>query len=368
MSELRNKKMQEITLVSLSSPKGGGKDLVCKIIQMIEAWKHSSKVFQDDYIDMEDYIITNIDDPTYINYSSSWVNEKFAKKLKQMLAIPLGIHPEQLEDRVYKDTPLPTEWDLWEVKYKKEERTYIFTKYFTYESDIEDWSFETGNYIQTQEKISSTPRLLMQLIGTEAIRIGLHKNAWVNALFSDYIPRDKGVVFNREDMSIGSAYSHKECSGCKKSFTGFKRARYCNKCIKDESLQIYPKWIITDTRFENEFQAIKARGGITVRIDASKRLDILRVAKAERLAQLELMEDSKDIFYQSSDGDFHIMNNAYQEKYTKLYNKYFNEIEDTHASENEWKTFGFDYSIDNNKGLPHLIKEVKKFVKHYNLV
>jgi hypothetical protein len=61
------------------------------------------------------------------------------------------------------------------------------------------------------------------------------------------------------------------------------------------------------------------------------------------------------------------MNKSYQEKYTKLYNKYFNELEDTHASENEWKTFGFDYTIDNNKDLKHLISECFEFYRHYNL-
>lgn len=62
-----------------------------------------------------------------------------------------------------------------------------------------------------------TVRELLQKMGTDALRDRLHKNVWINALFADY-------------------------------------ARpYCD-------------WIITDMRFINEYDAVKARGGMTIRV------------------------------------------------------------------------------------------------------
>ena len=62
-----------------------------------------------------------------------------------------------------------------------------------------------------------TVRDFLQKLGTDALRNGLHDNVWVNALMADY----------DEDSN----------------------------------------WVITDTRFPNEAQAIKDKGGIVIRVD-----------------------------------------------------------------------------------------------------
>lgn len=62
-----------------------------------------------------------------------------------------------------------------------------------------------------------TVRDFLQKLGTDALRNGLHDNVWVNALMADYT----------EDSN----------------------------------------WIITDTRFSNEAQAIKERDGIIIRVE-----------------------------------------------------------------------------------------------------
>jgi hypothetical protein len=77
-------------------------------------------------------------------------------------------------------------------------------------------------------------REFLQKLGTEAMRDGLHTNVWVNALFADY--------------NI-TGYNYKGCE---------------NKVIQGE--WEYPNWIITDMRFPNEMDAIKERGGITIRV------------------------------------------------------------------------------------------------------
>jgi hypothetical protein len=61
-----------------------------------------------------------------------------------------------------------------------------------------------------------TVRELLQKLGTEAIRDGLHEDAWVNALFANYHQGEN--------------------------------------------------WVITDMRFPNEYEAVKRFGGKTVRL------------------------------------------------------------------------------------------------------
>lgn len=61
-----------------------------------------------------------------------------------------------------------------------------------------------------------TVRTMLQKIGTDCLRDNLHPNVWINALFADYTD-----VLN---------------------------------------------WIITDVRFPNEARAIKARGGVVIRL------------------------------------------------------------------------------------------------------
>ena len=67
-------------------------------------------------------------------------------------------------------------------------------------------------------------RELLQRLGTEAMRDGLHENVWVNALMCDY----KGPKMSEYNPS---------------------------------------NWIITDMRFPNEMEAVVERKGITIRVN-----------------------------------------------------------------------------------------------------
>lgn len=72
-----------------------------------------------------------------------------------------------------------------------------------------------------------TVREFLQRIGTDGLRDGLHANTWINALMADY----EGIY----DI--------------------------------DTDCTTWPNWVVTDTRFPNEAQAIKDAGGIVIRID-----------------------------------------------------------------------------------------------------
>lgn len=115
--------------------------------------------------------------------------KKFAGKLKQIATMLTGIPTEKFEEQEFKQTYLGKEW----------------SKFTT--------SGEFGDIV-TEEKM--TVRDLLQKLGTEAMRVGLHENVWVNATMADY--------------------------------------------------NVEKNWIITDVRFPNEAWAVKQKG-ILIRIN-----------------------------------------------------------------------------------------------------
>jgi hypothetical protein len=137
---------------------------------------------------------------TYTN----WQIKKFSGKLKVIASLLTGIPEEKFEDQEFKQSCLGIEW--------------------SYPVDIP----EHGN-----EMWDMSVREFLQRLGTDAVRNGLHTNAWVNALMADYLTEER--VYD-----LGGGMKH----------------------VTPAS-----KWIITDVRFPNEAQAIKDRGGVIVRID-----------------------------------------------------------------------------------------------------
>ena len=144
---------------------------------------------------------------------NKWQIKKWAGKLKTIASILTGIPVEKFEDQEFKKTLLGPEWGT--VK------------------DIPLNGVPVFADIQFNSLISV--RDFLQKLGTDAIRDGLHENTWVNATLADY---------------------KKESSECGTSSIGT-----IVNCVD------YPNWIITDTRFPNEAEAIKKAGGIVIRIN-----------------------------------------------------------------------------------------------------
>lgn len=125
-------------------------------------------------------IIQKLTTPTPMQ-RSDWEIKKFAGKLKQIASLMTGIPVEKFEDQEFKLSKLGPEWDDMVV------------------------------------------REFLRLLGTEAVRNGVHTNAWVNALFADY---------------------HDNCF-----------------------------WLITDARFPNEAEVIKSKDGVIVRVNRVEKSD-----------------------------------------------------------------------------------------------
>jgi hypothetical protein len=184
---------------------GSGKDTVGKLIQY--NMSRGSRIPIEEVI--EDYNIHE----WWLEEMSGWEIKKWAGKLKYIASIITGIPVEKFEDQEFKKTNLGPEWNI--------------TK--QYESGA-PWIAEGGEAYEEP----MTVRDLLQILGTEAMRDGLHKNVWVNALMADYTPTQvqwsQGPLGGYEDGPM-------------------------------------PNWIITDTRFPNEAQAIKDKGGMVIKVE-----------------------------------------------------------------------------------------------------
>jgi len=190
-------------LIGLVSKIGGGKDTVVQIVQEL-------------YPEL------------------NWQIRGFADKLRQVASLLTGIPAEDMKQQEVKEQMLGPEW-----------------------ADIET-KVISGNTYQYPIDL----RTLLQRLGTNAVRDGLNPNSWVNALMVDYRPYiDRRFDGNR----LTQGYHCSDCISCHKDFTGWKRQRACNECV-DAGFKEYPNWLVYDTRFPNELEAITSRGGICIRI------------------------------------------------------------------------------------------------------
>lgn len=178
-------------IIGINGYAGSGKDTIGILIQMLYCDSLGTATLEEILSDYKQH-------EWWLEEKSGWEIKKWAGKLKTIASILTGIPQEKFEDQEFKKTALGREW------------------WTTCDEGMQPM----------------TVRDLLQKLGTDACRNGLHPNTWVNALMADYR---------------------------RQSFSG-----YMGDTRRDipES-----KWIITDTRFPNEAQAIKDAGGIVIRVD-----------------------------------------------------------------------------------------------------
>ena len=177
---------------------------------------------------------------------------------------------------------------------------------------------------EMSEEWGMTYRVFLQKLGTEAMRDGLHENVWVNSLFSDY-----------------------------KLNQVWKTAKQLNSEFAS-SVEEYPNWVITDMRFANEMEAVKERGGITIRVTRYKVGDKVYWSDPEDVSSsvYEIAE-----VYQ----DFCIIYNAYSEAEVP-YHEIKHYSKSLHTSETGLDNFTFDYEILNNDSIEDLVEKVREIL------
>lgn len=287
-------------IIGISGKIGSGKDTVGKIIQYLTS--ESSNENSNKYRSFNTFIekgggsnLRNFDN----HYVSIFEIKKFADKLKDMVCLLINCTREQLEDEEFKNTKLGKEWRIWYMTHYKlsnGDSEGRIGKIYSSEQKLLD--YEGSEFFQSLKldgyQIVSkvlTPRLLLQLLGTDCGRNIIHPNIWVNALMSNY----KDVIQEKRGDEL----------------------TWVTK----------PNWIITDMRFPNELQAVKDRGGISIRVNRS-------------------------IPFNTPDGIRWLDYNEWMK----------NTEREIHESETALDNAIFDYTIDNNGSIEDLIEKVKEIL------
>lgn len=284
-----------MAILALSGKKQSGKNTVGKIANII---LNSPQLNNQGVLDfLKKNIISN----------DNWQIKMFAEKLKQMVCLLIGCTMEQLENETFKNSYLGESWNKWSIT------SQFDTTYYT---SYNEALFSHGGYYEP-ELIKMTPRLLLQLLGTECGREIIHPNIWVNSLMSEYKPRILPVIKQllKEDSNLGLKEAKEE----------FFKGRRPKKLPEPE----YPNWIITDMRFPSELEAVKSKSGITIRVNR----DIYH---------------SKDV--PGKDGRVVVMR--------------INE----HPSETVLDNARFDYTINNDGSLEDLINKVREILTKEKLI
>ena len=222
-----------MSILAISGKKGHGKDVVGKIIQYLTS---ESNVYPFDL---------NID----YSHKSNWEVKKFADKLKDIICLLINCTREQLEDESFKSKELGEEWWYWYIKLDGGYSPIILDYLTTTKKQLKNY--------EGLELIKPTPRFLLQFIGTDLLRDQLHPEIWVNALIGEYKPISG---YYSSNLRVGARF-YDENGNLQKEIIG--------KEIPNTEIdkRIYPNWIITDMRFPNELEAVKKKGGITIRVN-----------------------------------------------------------------------------------------------------
>lgn len=265
-----------MAIIGISGKIGSGKDTVGMIIQT-----HMAKQSLPD-LRVEEVIKDPSEYSAIISAISTYKIKKFAGKLKQVASLLTGIPIEKFEDQEFKKTSLGPEWNYWTISVIDNGKLLFQHGRYDSKKEAEDFiPFLKENYGEFRMEYVAgmqrmTVRQFLQELGTDACRVGLHPNTWVNALMAGYQPLDYNPITEAE---------------------------------------IYPNWIITDTRFTNEAEAIKSRGGIIIRVDNKNKKD-----------------------------------------------------SQTHSSETALDNWEFDYVIDNSGSIKELSGKVYDMLRHFDII
>ena len=274
-------------ILSISGKIGSGKDTVGNILQILIDMPHFSNKAVIEYLDKKD-----------INYS--YENKKFADKLKDIVCLLIGCTKEQLEDRDFKEISLGEEWTRYSVAngfWSHSDNNPSHKRMDSKQCSKAEYENEVKVNWQTAYKTVYTPRLLLQHIGTELFRNQIIDGIWVNALMSEYTLKRELVGTTPENIQWG---------------------------------EVYPNWIITDTRFPNELQAVKDKGGINIRVNRPKERELI-------LRNATSIIDTRKT------------------------------LEPEHKSETVLDNAEFDYVILNNGTIEDLVNECRNIIKDYKI-
>jgi hypothetical protein len=298
-----------MALIGIAGHMGSGKDLTAKIIQYFMGIAAPSDIHNLHSITI------NGDN---ILYSSDWQIKHYADKLKQMASSVTGLPIETFYTEEGKNTVLPECWNYTDFR----------CNFVSQNCPVgQIWSSCTQHTCGMLENTNNrmTVREFMQKLGTDACR-AIHPNFWINALFADYKPWG---VFENTEMWMKE---HPD---------------------KNPRENMYPNWLIPDTRFNNELQAIKDRGGITIRVERHISKINPAIALEFVTSHFRTSDDINDL-PRDLDPTGESMQRFIQYHHKDLFNKL------QHSSETDLDDYKFDYVVKNNGTIHDLINTVRE--------
>jgi hypothetical protein len=260
-------------IIGISGKIHSGKDTVGKMIQYFTFSSAGVTFTLNQWI-----AITNTNNVKN-QFIPAFQIQKFADALKNIVCILIGCTREQLEDEDFKNSHLSYEW---------------------------------GRIIKG-EATTYTVREVLQIVGTDLLRIQFHKDTWINALFSKY----------KQEFKYNPWYIGKGIYDV----------------TENDEIQhppMYPKWIITDVRFPNEADTIRANGGLLIRINRSG--NYLKNHDYSTLDKIDLENTAKQV------------------------------VKAEHPSETALDNYHFDYTIENTSSIEDLATDVYIVLKKENII
>jgi len=307
-----------MAIIAINGKINSGKDTAGKIIQILTQSSHFTDEAVLKFLDRE--LLTPV-----------FINKKFADKLKEMLSVLLSCKRSDWECDVFKNKILGKEWWKYRIITKGMPNYYVST--------LEEAKEQIRHKNQRYVEIQMTPRLLIQLMGTECGRKIIHPDIWVNALMNEYKIKP---TYQAEMLSLGTSNLQKEKIG---------------KFIYDK----LPNWVITDLRYPNEMDAIVKRKGITIRI--------------ERWIDRELTEDEATTMYaEELDDVYGIDDNGIESMIDSAedfnnFTRFVTSIKwSTHSSETALDEVDFEFKVNNDGTLIDLIKQIRYILTTKNLI
>lgn len=306
-------------IVALGHKIKSGKDTVANMIRFLVEYERIVKEenFETEQTLYQEYLdFCRVDDLDY-----AFEVKRFADKIKEIVCLLIGCTLEQLEDHNFKNKELGEEWWVYDC-------TETTGRLVSYINSDHIWMNEMEYPL-----IKLTPRLLFNLIGTESGRKIIHPNIWVNALFSAYISKVPPIGSKTKEWLQNNTLSN---------------------------------WIITDTRFPNEAEAVKSKGGIVVKIQRDFCFDSLEdylvcypdKQISKRAAQL----------VQEFKGEYRELLEHFARMFPEETKQF---LSNSHLLESETALdnyTGWDDVIMNNGTKEELLLEVQAFMKRHKII
>ena len=320
-------------IIAFSGKKQSGKDTAGLITQTLLSFPLANNTT------VKKYLNDPLDNP-------DWKIKKFAGYLKAITARLTGCSIADLEDEDKKNEVIYTKYRFinkylgTDIEYEHADEG-IDTYNHMVNVYLRDNPIDEVNQNITYKEVGITRRDILQRIGTDVAR-NIHSNIWIDELFSDYKEKKHydTVLHKFDDAEL--IHHMKPAPTYQIPSNPAVPEKHHGKLISTKEYEFtenvinfrMPKWIITDTRFPNEVDAIKREGGLLIRINRNYNRDCTYCGKTIREQHKGCSEIS-----------------CYRQ---------FNPNLSTHISETALDNYNkFDYVIDNDGTIEDLINKIR---------